>query len=123
MKKKTLLEIATLSSNLYLIMKNSELAKKVMYITAGMAAISKHKIEEMVQEFIAKSDMTEEEGKKFIEEITEKAKETKEDFEEKLEEVVKKVMERLHLDKKDETEALKKRIEQLEELLKKQTAK
>ena len=122
MKKKTLLEIATLSSNLYVIMKNSDLAKKVLYITAGMAAISKNKIEEMVKEFIEKSDMTEEEGKKFLEEISAKAKETKEDFEEKLEDVIKNVIEKLNLQKSDDCEELKKRIDQLEAQLKKQKA-
>ena len=78
MKTRTLIELATLSSNLYLIMKekDSEFVKKMLYTAAGFAAISKQKLEELAEEFAEKSEMTQEEGKQFIEEMIEKSKES-----------------------------------------------
>lgn len=95
-------------------MKNKELAKKVMYITAGLALASKQKIEAMVQEFIDKSEMSEDEGKKLLEEIIAKANETREEFEAKLEEAIHKVLDKMHITTKAEYDELKKRIEKLE---------
>lgn len=83
-------------------------------MTAGVAAISKQKVESFVHDFVENSEMTEEEGKKFLEELTAKSKEYKADFEEKVEEIAHKIVEKMHIATTEQLDNLEKRIAELE---------
>ena len=80
-KVKKLVELLTLSTNLYMISKDEEFLKNL----EEMIRKGKKKVSHLVDEFTSESDEDDEE--KFIEKLLHKAKQAKEDFENKIEEV------------------------------------
>lgn len=90
-----------------------ELIKKTMMTGIGIALKTQAEFEEMTKEFIEKSKMPEEEGRKFIDEMLDKYKEAKESMESEIDKSVKKFLEKADIASKKELNALKEEVEQL----------
>lgn len=114
MKKRDLLELASLTTNILIIMQNKELVKKVLHMVAGAASVSRQKLESLVEEVVEKAEMTEEEGKKLLHEIAERSREAKEEFEERVESISKKVLDRMNIVTKDDLRVMEERLARLQ---------
>lgn len=104
MKARTLIELLTLSTNIYMITKDEKLLNNLN----EMAQKGKVKFGELVDEF--SGDESEE---KLMEKLLRKAHQAKEEFEHKMEEVAKKVYEKVNIAHTDQVKSLEARIESL----------
>ncbi len=91
-----------------------DLIKKTMLAGIGLAAMTREKIEETIDEFVKKGRLSEKEGKEIVEELIEKSKTAKKDLEEKIEKIVTKSLKKLNIPTRDELTEIKKKIERLE---------
>lgn len=102
MRAKTLLELMTLSSNLYLIAKDHDLIEKL----SKMADSGKQKMDEMMEDFNG-----DEEHEGIMEKLVYKAQQAKEEFEHKMEEVAVTVYKKMNIAHTDDLAALNERLE------------
>ena len=91
-----------------------DLIKKTMLAGVGLAAMTREKIEETIDELVKKGKLSEKEGKEIVEELIEKSKTAKKDLEEKIEKIVTKSLKKLNIPTRDELTEIKKKIERLE---------
>jgi len=91
-----------------------DLIKKTMLAGVGLAAMTREKIEETIDEFVKKGKLSEKEGKEIVEELIEKSKTAKKDLEEKIEKIVTKSLKKLNIPTRDELTEIKEKIERLE---------
>jgi polyhydroxyalkanoate synthesis regulator phasin len=106
MKAKTLLELATLSSTLYTISKETHLMEKL----AILSEQGKDKINNFMKESVIDENGNEIE---FMEKLVLKAHQVKEELEEKIGEVVASFYEKVNIAHTDKLKAVEMRIEQL----------
>lgn len=88
--------------------------KKTMLVGAGLAAMTREKIEGTIDELVKKGELSEKEGKELVDELVEKSKSVKKDLEKKVEKIVTDTVKKLNIPTRDELTALKKKIEQME---------
>ena len=88
--------------------------KKTMLVGAGLAAMTREKIERTIDELVKKGELSEKEGKELVDELVEKSKSVKKDLEKKVEKIVTDTIKKLNIPTRDELTALKKKIEQME---------
>ncbi|MEY3236553.1 MAG: hypothetical protein RI883_654 [Bacteroidota bacterium] len=106
MKAKTLLELATLSSSLYTISKETHLMEKL----AILSEQGKDKINSFMKESVIDENGNQIE---FMEKLVLKAHQVKEELEEKIGEVVASFYEKVNITHTDKLKGLEMRIEQL----------
>lgn len=110
MKTKTLIELLTLSSSLYLIIKDTELADKISeYSEKGKKGLNK-----MMSESTLDENGNELE---FTDKVLIKAHELKEELHEKIEELVLKFYKKINLANLDEIKALNEKLEKANEMI------
>ncbi len=90
-----------------------EFMKKAMMIGIGIAMKTQSEIEEMTKDFVDKTKMSEDEGKKFIDDMVKKYEEAKKDMEKKIRDGVAEYMTKADIASKKELEELKKEVEEL----------
>jgi len=90
-----------------------EFMKKAMMIGIGIAMKTQSEIEEMTKDFVEKTKMSEDEGKKFIDDMVKKYDEAKKDMEKKIRDGVAEYMTKADIASKKELEELKKEVEEL----------
>lgn len=95
---------------------NKELLKKIAYLAIGIFSPESSHFNEMVDGWIEKGKMTEEEGRKFVEDVMEKAKSVKSDLEKSILEQSQSFYQNIHVATTDQIEALENRISKLEAL-------
>jgi polyhydroxyalkanoate synthesis regulator phasin len=105
MKAKTLIELLTLSTNIYMITKD----EKLMNNLSEMTQKGKAKLGELIDEFGGENESEE----KLMEKLMHKAHQAKEEFEHKMEEVARKVYDKVNIAHTDQIKDLETRIEQL----------
>lgn len=88
--------------------------KKTMLVGAGLAAMTREKIEGTIDELVKKGELSEKEGKELVEELVEKSRKYKKDLEGSVEKIVADTVKKLNVPTRDEMTALKKKIEQME---------
>jgi len=88
--------------------------KKMVWIGAGLAVLTKEKIEETVHEIVKKGQLSEQEGKELINDLIEKSKKVKKDLGEKVETTVRETLQRLNIPTRKDLEEIKARLERLE---------
>lgn len=88
--------------------------KKIAYITVGVLTPEDGTFSDMVDGWIEKGKMTEEEGKKFVEEMYEKASTVKKDIEDSVTEYSQTIIEKLNIASREKIEELEARIKALE---------
>lgn len=102
MKAKTLIELLTLSTNIYMITKD----EKFLNNLNEMAQKGKAKLGDWVDE-LGNEDESEE---KLMEKLIHKAHQAREEFEHKMEEVAKKVYEKVNIAHTDQVKMLEEKI-------------
>lgn len=107
MRAKTLLELLTLSTNLYIISKDEEFMKSLSELTRQ----GKQKIDSFMNEF---SEDGEEGEDNLVQKFKQKAQQAKEEFEKKMEEVAIAVYKKMHIAHADDLAELKESLEALE---------
>ena len=90
-----------------------ELIKKAILTGVGVVALTKEKVEELSQEIIVKTKMSESEGQKFIQEMLVRADESKTAIKDQTDKIVRNVINKMDLAKSEEVESLKQEIEKL----------
>ena len=90
-----------------------DLFKKTMFTGLGLALLTKEKMDELVNEVVAKGDLSEKEGKEFFAELSQKSKEAKLKLEEQIRNVVRDSLEKMDLATKDDLKVLEGRISEL----------
>ncbi|MGZ3866685.1 MAG: hypothetical protein ACXVC6_13025 [Bacteroidia bacterium] len=108
MKAKTLIELLTLSTNVYMITKD----EKMMHNLSEMMQKGKEKISGLAEEFGFDED-----EEKLMEKLAQKAHQAKEEFENKMEEVAKKVYEKVNIAHTDKVKELENTILNLQQRL------
>ncbi len=88
--------------------------KKLLYTGVGIAAITREKVEETVNELIRDKKITSEEGKKIVDDFVKEFTGKKEDFEAQMKGFVEKATKKFRYAKKDDIEELIKKVEELE---------
>ena len=109
MKAKTLIELLTLSTNVYMITKD----EKMMNNLSEMTQKGKAKLSELVEEFSGDDENEE----KLMEKLLHKAQQAKEELEHKMEEVVRKVYDKVNIAHVDQVKSLEETIENLKKQL------
>jgi len=94
--------------------KKESIFKKLLYTGVGIAAITKEKVEETVNELISDKKITGEEGKKIVDEFIKEMGEKKGDIETQMKNFVEKTTQKFKYAKKDDIGDLLKRVEELE---------
>ena len=88
--------------------------KKTMLVSAGLAAMTREKIEEMIDELVKKGELSEKEGKEMVDELVEKTKKYKKDMEGRVEKLVADTLKKLDIPTRSEVEELKKKVKRME---------
>jgi len=91
-----------------------DFVKKSMLFSVGLAMATKEKIETVVDDMIARGEMSEKEGRETVHALVEKSDEVKKELLEKVEKMVQDTLRRLNVPTGDEFSALKRRVEALE---------
>ena len=110
MKAKTLLELMTLSSNLYMLSKDEDLMNRLK----DMAEKGKDRVNKAMSE-----EMTDDEGNEleFVDKLIRKAGQAKEELEGKIEDSVAKFYKSIHVAHLDEVNALSEKLEQAQKTI------
>ena len=90
-----------------------EFVKGVFYLGAGLAFMTKEKIEELKKDLIDRGKMTQDEGRQFVDDLMKKSEQAKADVEKKVREVVAEQLERMKVATTDDIAELRKQIEEL----------
>lgn len=91
--------------------------KKAFLIGIGAMAATGEKIDELVDELVAKGDVTAEEGKKILDEYKEKVKANQQDISSKAKEELSKMLDKMNLATKNDLEEIKARLDAIEQKL------
>ena len=95
------------------------LLKKMIWLGAGLAAMTTEKIESVVAELIKKGQLSEKEGKALAAELVARSIKAKKDLGEKVEKTISDALQRLNIPTRRDLEELKTRLERLEKALEK----
>ena len=90
-----------------------EFMKKTMMTGLGMALKTQAEMEELAKEFINKSKMNEEEGKKFIDDMMKRYEKARDDMAKQITDSIADYMAKADIASKKELDALKKEVEDL----------
>lgn len=94
-----------------------DLFKKTMMAGIGLALKTRDEVEDMVNDLIKKSSMSEQEGKKFLDELLGRYDEAKVKMEERIEKIVRDFLKKADVVTGDELKALKKEIRELKKAI------
>ena len=107
MKTKTLIELLTLGSSLYVVAKDTNLLEKLNELSS--------KGKENVNEFVSETQLDENGNElEFLDKLILKIKQAKEELDEKIEESVVKFYKKIHIAHTDEILALNEKLEKLD---------
>jgi polyhydroxyalkanoate synthesis regulator phasin len=91
-----------------------DILKKTILFGAGLASMTREKMEKFVDEMVNKGEISEKEGRELVEDLIERSRKAKKDFEDGVGKAVAKALKKLNIPQRDEIEALRARIEELE---------
>lgn len=94
-----------------------ELLKKALYTSVGMIAYTAEKIQKVVNDLVAQSKISEEEGKKIVEDFLKDTEGKREEIEAKVKEAAEKVLANFEFIKKKESGKSGSRAEDIESKL------
>jgi len=86
-------------------------ARKIGLLGLGIAALTKEKAEGIVEELVAKGELSEEEGRTLAKDLLKKSETQRNALEKKIAQEVKKAAAKLNLATKDDIKRLEKKIE------------
>jgi polyhydroxyalkanoate synthesis regulator phasin len=91
-----------------------EYTRKLALLGIGIAALTREKAEEIVNEFVETGDLSEDDGKKMVKDLMNSSTKHKGVLEKKIEEEVKKAAAKLNLASKEDIKRLEKKIAAME---------
>lgn len=91
-----------------------ELLKKSLYVSLGIATMTKDKVEELGKKFIKEARLSETEGKQFLEELLKKSEEMKASIETIITEKIDITLKKLKIPTENQFMELEKRVRKLE---------
>ena len=94
--------------------KKESIFKKLFYTGVGIAALTKEKVEDVVNDLVKDKKITTEEGKKIIDDFVKTLEDKKVDIEKQMKEFVEKTTKNFSYGKKKDIDKLMKRVEELE---------
>ena len=94
-----------------------DLIKKTLMIGAGLAAVSKDKIETLARMLAEKGNVSKKEGEKLVDDLLKRAETAKNDLNEKVEKMVKDVVLKMDIATKEDIASLEQQIKELEKKL------
>jgi polyhydroxyalkanoate synthesis regulator phasin len=94
-----------------------DLIKKTMMAGIGLALKTRDEVEDLVKDLAKKSDMNEQEGKKFLDDLLGRYDEAKVKMEERVEKMVRDFLKKADVVTGDELKALKKEIRELKKAI------
>ena len=94
--------------------KKESIFKKLLYTGVGIAAITRERVEETVNELIRDKKITTTEGKKIVDDFIKEMGEKKGDIESQMKNFVEKATHKFKYAKKDDIKDLMERVEELE---------
>jgi len=95
-----------------------DLVKKAMFTGIGVMSLTKEKVEDIANEFVAKGKLSEQEGKKLVNDLLERSEESKGELKKQVEAVVKSTLAKMDIATKSDMEALKSELAGLRDSLK-----
>ncbi|PIP13359.1 MAG: hypothetical protein COX49_02290 [bacterium (Candidatus Stahlbacteria) CG23_combo_of_CG06-09_8_20_14_all_40_9] len=97
--------------------------KKSLLAGIGFTSLAEEKVRKVVDTWIEKGELTEEEGKKLFREIVDKGKKNVKDLEEKITKEVSKLLKKANLVTREEIDKLSERVDKLSERVDKPSEK
>ena len=94
--------------------KKESIFKKLLYTGVGMAAMTKEKLEETVNNLVKGNKLSADEGKKIIDDFVKNVEDKKGDFEKQMREFIEKTTKKFSYAKKKDMDDLMKKVEELE---------
>jgi polyhydroxyalkanoate synthesis regulator phasin len=95
------------------------LLKKMIWLGAGLAAMTTEKIEAVVAELIKKGQLSEKEGKELAAELVARSMKAKKELAEKVEKIMSDTLQKLNIPTRKDLEEIKTRLERLEKAMEK----
>ncbi len=92
-----------------------DLIRKTILTGAGLAAMTRDKVEELAKELTEKGKMSEKEGKELVDELLKKSEKAKKDLETKVEGIVENVVGKMNLVSKEDITRLEEKIRYIEQ--------
>ena len=87
-----------------------DLIRKTILTGAGLAAMTRDKVEELAKELTEKGKMSEKEGEELVDELLKKSEKAKKDLETKVEGIVENVVGKMNLVSKEDVTRLEEKI-------------
>jgi len=91
-----------------------EYTRKLALLGIGIAALTREKAEEIVNEFVETGDLSEDDGKKMVKDLMSSSTKHRSALEKKIEDEVKNAAAKLNLASKDDIKRLERKIAALE---------
>ncbi len=91
-----------------------DLLKKTLLAGVGAAALTREKVEGLVDELVKKGEIASKEGPKLVKDLLQESQKAKKELEERVEEATQKALKKLRLATRAEVEELKAKLEELE---------
>ncbi|MFB3924546.1 MAG: phasin family protein [Syntrophales bacterium] len=91
-----------------------EFMRKAVLIGAGLASLTREKMENAVNDLVKRGELTEKEGRELINDLIKKSAELKKDLDDRIENTVTRTLNRLNIPTRKEILELKERIEKME---------
>lgn len=91
-----------------------DMLKKMILFGAGLASMTREKLEKFIDEMVKKGEISEKEGRELVDELIARSRKAREDFEAKVSQTVARTLEKLNIPQRSEIDRLWARIEELE---------
>ena len=95
----------------------SDLIKKTLLASVGLALKTWDEVEDLAKELVDKSKMTEKDGSKFVKDLQKRYEETQKKLEARVEKTVKDFLKKANVVTSDELKAVKKEIRELKKMI------
>ena len=95
----------------------SDLIKKTLLASVGLALKTWDEVEDLAKELVEKGKMTEKDGNKFVKDLQKRYEETQKKLEARVEKTVKDFLKKANVVTSDELKAVKKEIRELKKMI------
>jgi polyhydroxyalkanoate synthesis regulator phasin len=94
-----------------------DILKKTILIGAGLASLTREKMESAINDLIRRGELTEKEGRDLVDDLLKRSREMKKDLETRVEKIVEDALIRRNIPTRKEILDLRERIERLEKTM------
>lgn len=91
-----------------------DILKKTLLFGAGLASLTREKVEKFVEEMVKKGEISEKEGRELVDDLIARSKKARQEFEEGVNKAVAKTLDKLKIPQRSEIDRIWAKIEELE---------